>query len=310
MALRILTITLNPAFDLVGETESLQIGRVNSIDTLGFYTAGKGINVAKVLSDLGSDISVTGFLGASNDQSFVKFFNDNGIEDRFIRVEGDTRINIKISSDNQTSDFNFKGFSVSDQNWNDFYNYCLNLQDQFDIVVVAGSLPKGVDVTKFQVLLERLKEQGLKVILDTSGEALKVGIKANPFLVKPNEHELEDLVGEKLTTEQDIIKAAKQLQKKGVENVIVSMGEQGSLGIFGTDIFKAKVPAQKVVSTVGAGDSMVAGFVYGLSKGFDYSQTLTLASSLGALAVTQSDVGVHDKERLEILKKQIEVIKY
>lgn len=307
--MRIATVTLNPAFDLVGRLKRIEIGEVNTVETLGLYPAGKGINVAKVLADLGTKLTVTGFLGKENEGDFVNAFDKNGLTDEFFRINGKTRINVKITeTEADVTDLNFLGFDISEENWETFTSQSQNWESKYDLVAVCGSLPRGVTPKQFAHWLESLHQQGIKVVLDTSNAALTAGLHAHPWLVKPNRRELEVLVGRPLNSLEEVITAAEQLRSQGIENVIVSMGEKGSLWLNNEGVLQAQPPrCENVVSTVGAGDSMVAGLIYGFTQGFSKEKTLRFASATSALAVTQSNVGISDRTALDEIFEKTEI---
>ena len=307
--MRIATVTLNPAFDLVGRLARIEIGEVNTVETLGLYPAGKGINVAKVLADLGAKLSVTGFLGEENQGDFVQAFAQNGVEDKFYRIAGKTRINVKITeTEADVTDLNFLGFEISEQDWKAFIHQSQTWESQYDLVAVCGSLPSGVTPEQFAAWLESLHQQGLKVVLDSSNAALTAGLTAHPWLVKPNRRELEVWAGRSLNTLEEVIEAAEQLRSNGIENVIISMGEKGSVWLNSEGVLQAQPPhCENVVSTVGAGDSMVAGLIYGFSQGWSKEKTLSFASATSALAVSQSNVGISDKQELEQILAQVKL---
>lgn len=309
MAQRIATVTLNPALDLVGRLARIEIGEVNTVETLGLYPAGKGINVAKVLADLGTALTVTGFLGADNQGDFVQSFNQNGLLDDFYRIAGKTRINVKITeTEADVTDLNFLGFEVCTNDWRKFSAQSQSWAQKFDLVAVCGSLPRGVSAEAFAEWLKSLHAQGLKVVLDTSNQALTEGLKANPWLVKPNKRELEVWVGRKLDSLDEIIQAAQALRAQGIENIIISMGEKGSIWINGEGVLQAEPPrCENVVSTVGAGDSMVAGLIYGFAQGWDKAQILKFASATSANAVAQSNVGVEDRAVIDALAERVKL---
>ncbi|MEG9482440.1 1-phosphofructokinase [Mannheimia sp. HC-2023] len=307
--MRIATVTLNPAFDLVGRLKRIEIGEVNTVETLGLYPAGKGINVAKVLADLGTNLAVTGFLGEENQGDFVNAFKQNGLNDEFYRIQGKTRINVKITeTEADVTDLNFLGFEISAQHWENFVSQSSQWKDKFDLIAVCGSLPRGVSPEQFAEWLESLHQQGLKVVLDTSNAALTSGLTAHPWLIKPNRRELEVLVGRSLNSTEEIIEAAQQLRSQGIENVIISMGEKGSLWLNNEGVLQAQPPrCENVVSTVGAGDSMVAGLIYGFSQDWNKSQILKFASATSANAVAQSNVGVEDRKVIDELAEQVKI---
>lgn len=301
MMANVATITLNAAYDLVGRLKRIELGEVNTVETLGLFPAGKGINVAKVLKDLGIDVTVGGFLGEDNQGDFVTLFDKLGLQDKFQRVPGRTRINVKITeTDADVTDLNFLGYEISESAWQQFVADSLAYCQSFDIVAVCGSLPRGVTPDLFADWLKQLHQAGIKVVLDSSNAALTVGLSARPWLVKPNHRELEAWIGHGLPTMNDIIAAAKKLKAQGIAHVIISMGANGSLWLGDEAIMQAQPPrCEHVVSTVGAGDSMVAGLIYGLINGFSQQETLAFASAVSAFAVSQSNVGIADRSLLD-----------
>ena len=236
-------------------------------------------------------------------------FNKHGLEDKFHRVDGKTRINVKITeTEADVTDLNFLGYQISPQVWQQFVTdslaYCLD----YDIVAVCGSLPRGVSPELFADWLNQLHQAGVKVVLDSSNAALTAGLKAKPWLVKPNHRELEAWVGHPLNRLEEIIAAAQQLKAEGIENVIISMGAKGSLWINNESVLKAEPPkCENVVSTVGAGDSMVAGLIYGFEKGLSKAETLAFATAVSAFAVSQSNVGVSDLNLLEPILEKVQI---
>ncbi|TCJ95853.1 1-phosphofructokinase [Volucribacter psittacicida] len=306
---KIATITLNTAYDLVGRLKRIELGEVNTVETLGLFPAGKGINVAKVLKDLGLEVAVGGFLGEDNQGDFVQLFQQLNLEDKFQRVAGKTRINVKITeTEADVTDLNFLGYQISPQDWQQFTQQSLAYAKQFDIVAVCGSLPRGVTPEQFSAWLKALAENGVNVVLDSSNAALTAGLMANPWLVKPNHRELEAWIGHKLNSLSEIVDAAKQLKAQGIANVIISMGAEGSLWLSDDAIIQAQPPkCENVVSTVGAGDSMVAGLIYGLSQGLSQQQTLAFASAVSAFAVSQSNVGIPDRSQLDPILAKVNI---
>jgi len=306
---KVATITLNAAYDLVGRLKRIELGEVNTVETLGLFPAGKGINVAKVLNDLGVEVAVGGFLGEDNQGDFEHMFRVTGLQDKFQRVLGKTRINVKITeTEADVTDLNFLGYQISVEDWQKFVVNSLAYCKEFDIVAVCGSLPRGVTPELFADWLLQLHQAGVKVVLDSSNAALTAGLKANPWLVKPNHRELESWVGHSLPTLNDIIVAAKKLKAQGIANVIVSMGANGSLWLSDNAVVQAQPPkCENVVSTVGAGDSMVAGLIYGFVNNLSQQETLAFASAVSAFAVSQSNVGVSERALLEPILKQVKV---
>ncbi|MGA9704881.1 1-phosphofructokinase [Pseudomonas sp.] len=298
---RILTLTLNPALDLTVRLARLEPGAVNRSETLLTHAAGKGVNVAQVLADLGHQVSVGGFLGATNPEAFDALIASRRFGDAFVRVPGETRSNIKIAElDGRVTDINAPGPLVSEHAQKELLTLIATIGPEFDAVVVAGSLPRGVSPQWFQSLVTELKSLGLKVALDTSGEALRAGLQAGPWLVKPNTEELADALGHATD-------AISQLHRQGVEHVVVSDGAAGVSWYSPGATLHATPPKVTVASTVGAGDSLLAGMLHGLLNGDTPEQTLRRATAIAAMAVTQIGFGISDDAQLARLESGVHV---
>lgn len=304
----IVTITLNPALDLTTRLEAMSLGEVNLVSEANLRAAGKGINVAIVLKDLGRDVGLTGWLGADNQQSFVSLFEARALDDHFVRVAGSTRINVKISEQSgRVTDLNLPGLDVHQEAVAALEAEIERLAPRTDWFVLAGSLPKGVEPDYCARLIKLLKAKGKQVIFDCSGAALSEGIKAAPTLVKPNLEELSQWAGRPIETLAEQADCARALQGSGIPHVVISNGADG-LVWFGPDaVWQAIPPRMNVVSTVGAGDSLVAGLAHGLSLGWTPEQTLRLATAVSALAVSQVAVGFDDISVLQPLLEQVRV---
>lgn len=306
----ILTLTLNPALDLTVSLDSLNAGHVNLARSGHLGAAGKGINVARVLADLGHTPRASGFLGLNNDSSFRALFSQHGIEDDFVRLAGDTRVNVKISeADGRVTDINLPGLKVTDVDWNRLLARLESLANNFDYLVVAGSLPPGVRPQQLEGMIEMWRERGKTVLLDASGEALRAGIKGFPALIKPNIEELSGLVGRPIADEDDLAACARALQAQGIEHVVVSAGADGVHWFGPQGYWRARVPRVKVVSTVGAGDSLVAGLCAGMVEGMDEEETLRRAVALSLMAVTQIGVGIRNQKEVSDYQNAIQIDK-
>ena len=297
---QVVVITLNPALDLTGSLDSISIGALNLVNKGTLHAAGKGVNVAKVLSDLGADVTVTGFLGRDNDTLFCELFNNMKAEDECVRVDGSTRINVKLAEKNgRVSDINFPGISIPPHALIEFEKALFDLAKTHHFFVLAGSLPQGISPERCANWIEKLTSLGKKVIFDSSGDALAVGVEALPWLIKPNEHELSELVGGELSSVDDYQQAAEHIAKKGIENVVVSLGAKGVMWLSKDDqnlpLWRyAQPPKMNIVSTVGAGDSLVAGFCWATMQNWQAEQALSFATAISALAVEQVSVGIAD----------------
>lgn len=308
MTNKVVTITLNPALDLTGSMNQLNVGSVSLVEQSSLHAAGKGVNVAKVLSELGADVTVTGFLGRDNQELFCQLFNQLGVRDEFIRIDGATRINVKLVEHNgAVSDINFPGITVTQADIDAFEAILLRLAQDHDYFVLAGSLPKGISPQRCAGWISQLRSMNKKVLFDSSREALMVGLEARPWLIKPNDEELSQWCGKELSTLKECQQAASQLAQKEIENIVISMGANGVMWLNENEWLHAKPPKMQVVSTVGAGDTLVAGLCWGHMQHMEKDNLLRFATALSALAVTQVGVGISDKEQLNTLQQQIQV---
>ncbi|WP_332821290.1 1-phosphofructokinase [Pseudomonas sp.] len=305
---RILTLTLNPALDLTVSLEALQVGTVNRSLGLHSHAAGKGLNVAQVLADLGHKVTVSGFLGLANAAPFEALFARRGFVDAFVRVPGESRSNIKLAEHGgRITDLNGPGPQVEAAHQAELLEELEQIVAGHDAIVVAGSLPQGVSPEWFAALLRRLQAFGLPLALDSSGAALRAGLAVAPWLIKPNEEELADACGLWSSTAADLQAAALRLRTAGVEHVLLSRGAEGVYW-FGPDIaLQARPPRVEVVSTVGAGDSLLAAALHGLLIGWPAERTLRLATAIAAQAVTQLGFGIHDREQLARLEAGVTI---
>jgi len=305
---KILTLTMNPALDLTVQLGPLQVGQVNRSECMLSHAAGKGINVAQVLADLGHELTVAGFLGVDNQLPFESLFAKRGFVDEFVRVPGETRSNIKLAeSSGRITDLNGPGPEVSVAAQQALATRVEQIAGDFDAVVVAGSLPRGVDAHWVKTLLLRLNAMGLKVALDTSGEALRAGLEASPWMIKPNTEELADALDAPIISIAAQAQAAAELRQRGIEHVVISQGAEGVHWFSSSVALQALPPKVTVASTVGAGDSLLAGMVHGLLSGHTPEQTLRTATAIAAMAVTQIGFGINDSAQLKRLASGVSV---
>ncbi|HBX55489.1 1-phosphofructokinase [Pseudomonas sp. UBA2684] len=305
---RILSLTLNPALDLTVSLDTLQPGAVNRSQGLSSHAAGKGLNVAQVLADLGHKVTVSGFLGAANAAPFEALFARRGFVDAFVRVPGETRSNIKLAErSGRITDLNGPGPQTQASHHTELLERLQQIAAGHDAIVVAGSLPQGVSSEWFVALLRRLKALGLPLALDSSGSALRAGLAVAPWLIKPNAEELAEACDLPDAARATVEQAALSLRAQGVEHVLLSRGAEG-VSWFGPGIaLQAQPPSVAVVSTVGAGDSLLAATVHGLLSGWPAEHTLRLATAIAAQAVTQLGFGIHDREQLARLEAGVVV---
>jgi len=302
---RVLTVTLNPALDLTVQLPALRLGEVNRSDNLQVHAAGKGLNVAQVLADLGHQLTVTGFLGEANAQPFEQLFAARGFADEFVRVAGETRSNIKLAeADGRITDINGPGLEVGAAQRDELLARLERLVPGHELVVVAGSLPRGVEVPWFVELLQRLARLGARVALDTSGAALREGLALSPWLIKPNEEELAQARGLDPADARALADEARRLNAR-IEHVVMSQGAAGVSWFSPAAAWHAQPPKVRVVSTVGAGDSLLAGMLHGLLAGWPAERTLAHATAIAAQAVGQVGFGITDRAQLAELEAAV-----
>ncbi len=287
VATRIATVSLNPAIDQTALVPNFAAGAVNRVEHEQSDAGGKGVNVASFLAQFGLSVAVTGILGENNIEPFVRLFAEKGIVDRFVRLPGLTRVNVKIVDERQdrVTDINFPGLSVGTADLARLNAAIDALAADTGWFVLSGSVPEGVPNTVYADLVTSLKTRGKTVVLDASGPAFAAAIPTGPDVIKPNIEELQELVGRNLAGHGDIVAAAKQLIDQGIGLVAVSMGPDGALFVERDAAVLAVPPNITVKSTVGAGDAMVAGIVTGTLRGLDLADRARLATafSLGAL---------------------------
>lgn len=286
-AARIATVSLNPAIDQTALIPNFTAGAVNRVEREQSDAGGKGVNVASFLAHFGFPVAVTGFLGEANIQPFVRLFAEKGIVDRFIRVPGRTRVNVKIvdAVQDRVTDINFPGLTVGPGDLERLTAEIDGFADGTDWFVLSGSVPAGLPEAVYADLVAHLKRRGKTVVLDASGPPFAAAIQVRPDIIKPNIEELQELVGHPLGSEAEIADAARALVSRGIGLVVVSMGPRGALFVESDAALLAVPPSITVKSTVGAGDAMVAGIVTATLRGLTPADRARLATafSLGAL---------------------------
>ena len=301
----IYTVTLNPSIDYVVETDKLKIGEVNRANKEELYPGGKGINVSLMLNELQAENTALGFLGGFIGEYIENTLASKGVNTEFIKLEeGFSRINLKIKNEVET-EINGKGPHISEEKLQLLYKKIEKLKDE-DILVLCGSIPNSLSNTLYQDIISMVAQKNVKVIVDATSNLLLNTLKYNPFLIKPNIHELEEIFDTKIDCIDSTIFYATKLKDMGAENVLISMGKDGALLIDSKGkIYLSNAPYGDVVNTVGSGDSMVAGFISGYLKTKDYKEALKLGASCGSATAFSSGIG--EKKLIDILKNEIEI---
>ena len=292
----IYTLTLNPSLDYLLDTPEIIFGKTNRSSSDSLHFGGKGINVSYILKQLEIPSVCLGFTAGFTGEELEDMLGKQGLMTDFVKLEkGNTRINVKIRSGGIT-EINAQGPNISELDICRLFSKLDTLKDG-DTLVLAGSTPKGYDDI-YETIMKRLSDKDVRFVVDTSGKKLLDRLKYKPFLIKPNVDELSEISGKELVCDCDIVSASKNLQSLGAVNVLVSMGDKGAILVDekGT-VHKASPVKISPVSTVGAGDSMVAGFLAGLEKGYEYA--LVLGNACGA--ATASTEILADKKLIESL---------
>lgn len=303
----VVTVTLNPAIDQTLTIPDFAAGQVNRVAQAVAHPGGKGVNVAACLADNGRSVAVTGFLGQDNAGLFEALFAQKRMRDCFVRVPGSTRTGIKITdpAQQQTTDINFPGLTPNPGDREALLMQLATLPTAW--AVLSGSIPPGLDAAIYHDLIALLKQQGRRVVLDTSGDALRHALDAAPAIVKPNRQELEQLVGRALDTTAAIVAAARTLIERGVELVVVSLGSDGALFISRDEVVTARPPQITVASTVGAGDAMVAGIVAAQLDGLSLAECARLATAFSLSAISELGTGLSSQTPVAALREQVVV---
>lgn len=292
----IYTVTFNPCLDYIVRVKGFKTGTVNRTCFEQVLPGGKGINVSFVLKNLGIGNTALGFIAGFTGQEVQKRLLAAGCSTEFIEIEsGMTRINFKLKADEET-EINGQGPAIKEEHIKQLYQKLSQLQTE-DILVLAGSIPNTLPDRMYCDIMAYLSEKSLKIVVDATGELLVNVLEYQPFLIKPNNHELGEIFGKELKNKDEVLYYAKKMQEKGARNVLVSMAGEGAVfvGENGEE-YKSEAPEGKVVNSVGAGDSMVAGFLSGYCKTGDFKEAFKTgiasgsASAFSEFLATQEEV--------------------
>ncbi|MEJ2024855.1 MAG: 1-phosphofructokinase [Deltaproteobacteria bacterium] len=296
----IYTVTANPALDRAVVVEELLEDDTIRMVSETFYAAGKGIDVSRVIHELGGQTVALGFLGGYDGFRLEGLLINSGVMCDFTKISEETRTNIILKEAKTSRQFviSASGPSVDATEIGIFYNHVMQIRDM-NYLVLSGSLPKGVTPNLYGQLILAAKKKGAFVFLDTDGEALKRSIEYQPAGIKPNRHELSRLVGRELQEETEIIEACTALHEKGIPFILVSMGKEGMILSTSEKKIKAVGPPVTVESAVGAGDSAVAGFTLGLSQGKDLMECVRIACAAGTATAQTSGTELCHRQSVE-----------
>ena len=295
----IYTLTLNPSIDYVVAFDQMELGKINRSTQEDIVFGGKGINVSSMLAHLQQTTTALGFIAGFTGEALKKGIEQEGIHTDFIVIpNGFTRINVKIHAQEE-SELNGQGPVIEDSYIEQLFDKFKQLKDG-DILVLSGNLPRLVPKNIYAEIMDIVKDKKIEVIVDAFGEPFKYSLKYHPFLVKPNHKELQELYQLKDTSIDTLIEGAYQLQQEGARNVLISMAERGAILVTeNKEIIQMNCPYGKVVNSVGAGDSMIAGFLYGWLKNHSYKEALQWGIACGSASAFTK--GIASKEAVEKL---------
>ena len=300
------TLTLNPAIDYYMSMGNFQLGSLNSLEEGYTLPGGKGINVSKVLKNFSVESKALGFVGGFTGDYIKKHLNEYEIESDFIELQENTRINIKLKTKDSETEIAGKSPTISRENVKELLKKFEEIKKD-DVVILSGSVPNSISKSIYADIIKLLPKD-CKVILDTRGLHFVEGLKEGVFLTKPNNHELEEFFNRKLNNIEEIIQAGKDLQALGSKNVLISLGKDGSILITEKEVYIGNAPQGKLISSVGAGDSMVAGVVYGIAKGMTLEDSYKYGIASGSS--TAFSEGLTTFEGMNSLLNKIEIKKY
>ncbi|MCI5635360.1 MAG: 1-phosphofructokinase [Clostridiales bacterium] len=284
----IYTLTLNPSIDYVVNVNNLTLGKINrTLEDIKF-PGGKGINVSRILSNQHVSNVALGFIGGFTGEFVEKSLKDLNIHTDFIKVSGDTRINVKVKSNTET-EINGAGPKITDSELQSLFNKLSELKTN-DILVLAGNIQNTLPSTLYSKIQNLVSKNGVKVVVDTSGNALLEAVKNKPFLIKPNNHEIEEIFNVKINNTDELIIYGKKLNEMGAENVIISLAGDGALLICSQGVFFGNAPKGEVKNSVGAGDSLVGGFLAEYSKSSDLLKAFKNGIASGSASAFSLDL--------------------
>lgn len=290
----IYTVTLNPSLDYIVSFSGFMPGRVNRTEQEVIFPGGKGINVSIVLQNLGVQSTALGFVGGFTGEEIKKRLDESKIKTQFIPVkEGMSRINVKLCSDEE-SEINGKGPNISTGDVEKLMKQLSQLEDG-DVLVLAGSIPEGLPETMYRDILKNLSHKKVQIVVDATRDLLVKVLDYHPFLIKPNHHELGEIFGVELHTKDEVLHYAKKLQEMGARNVLVSMAGDGAVMVAEDgSTYESAAPKGVVVNSVGAGDSMVAGFLYGYQMEQSYKKAFYYGLCTGSASAFSQNLATRN----------------
>ncbi len=298
----IYTVTFNPSIDYIVRLEDLTVGEINRVNYEQILPGGKGINVSIVLKNLGHDSAALGFLAGFTGVAMQQMLHSFGVKDDFVRLDdGFSRINVKIKAGRET-EINGQGPVITEEAQRTLFEKLDRLKSG-DTLVLAGSIPNTLPDDIYERIMEHLAGRGIRIVVDATKNLLRRVLKYRPFLIKPNNHELGEMFGVDLKTDDEIVYHAKKLQEEGATNVLISMAGDGAILLTSEGVFyRSAAPKGTLVNSVGAGDSMVAGFLAGfMESNGDYERAFYMGVATGSASAFSENLATRE-EALALLK--------
>lgn len=307
----ILTVTMNPSIDVSYPLEELHIDTVNRIEKVSKTAGGKGLNVSRVLSQLNAPLTATGVVGGKFGDYLTEQLDKDGIPHSFSKIDGETRSCIAILHEGKQTEILESGPEVTTEEQEAFVAHFEELMADTDFITISGSLPKGINHDFYSLLIDKATEADVKVLLDTSGATLKASLENThkPFLIKPNETEIADLLGKEIQSNDELVEALEDKEFDGIEWIVVTLGADGAIVKHQKNCYRVDIPTIKVVNPVGSGDSTIAGLAYALSEGKSPEDVIKSGMVTGMLNTLEEKTGFINVDNFETLFKQIKVEK-
>ena len=307
----ILTVTMNPSIDVSYPLNQLNIDTVNRVTKVSKTAGGKGLNVSRVLSQLDASLTATGVIGGHFGDYLTEQLDKDGIPHSFSKIAGETRSCIAILHEGKQTEILESGPEVSKEEQTEFIANFEKLLTDTDYITISGSLPKGIGHNFYSLLIEKATAADVKVLLDTSGETLKTSIESayKPFLIKPNETEIADLLGKEINSESELMDALEDEEFDGIEWIVVTLGADGAIVKKGKDYYKVSIPTIEVVNAVGSGDSTIAGLAFALAENKSPEDVMKSGMVTGMLNTQEEKTGFINVDNYDSLFNQIKVEK-
>lgn len=305
----ILTVTLNPAVDIGYKLSNLKLDSVNRTGNCSKTAGGKGLNVSRVLVQLGEDVAATGFLGGGVGSFIRENIKQQSIKDLFLECVEETRNCIAIIHGRQQTEILESGPNIKLNEADEFLELFRSYAKAVEIITISGSLPQGIDSHFYSKLIEIAHEKEARVLLDTSGKTLKASLESEfkPYLIKPNLEELSDLVGQKIKSDEEIIQALQSPLLNKIPWAVVTLGDRGAVIRYEKEIYRVKIPEVVVVNPVGSGDSVIAGFASGLSNNLPAKDAIKYGVAMGVLNAMEEKTGFIAASKIDECVESIEV---